>query len=167
MTLNKATLIGRLGKDPEVRHLNNGDRVVSFSIATSERWRDASGERKERTEWHNVVIFNDKLGEIAEQYLAKGKEVYVEGKIQTRKWEDKEGNTRYTTEIVIQKFNGEIKLLGSKDDNRDSAGRDDYAGARDGRTSVKGNVKKGGAELGEKKPEKDKYGFDLDDEIPF
>jgi len=166
MTLNKATLIGRLGKDPEVRHLNNGDRVVSFSIATSERWRDASGERKERTEWHNVVIFNDKLGEIAEQYLTKGKEVYVEGKIQTRKWEDKEGNTRYTTEIVIQKFNGEIKLLGSKDDNRDSAGRDDYAGARDGRTSVKGNVKKGG-ELAEKKPEKDKYGFDLDDDIPF
>jgi len=166
MTLNKATLIGRLGKDPEVRHLNNGDRVVSFSIATSERWRDASGERKERTEWHNVVIFNDKLGEIAEQYLTKGKEVYVEGKIQTRKWEDKEGNTRYTTEIVIQKFNGEIKLLGSKDDNRDSAGRDDYAGARDGRTSVKGTVKKGG-EPAEKKPEKDKYGFDLDDEIPF
>ena len=111
-SVNKAILIGNLGKDPEVRRLNSGDQVVSFSLATSETWRDkTSGERKERTEWHNVVIFNENLGKIAEQYCKKGSKIYIEGQIQTRKWQDQSGADRYTTEIVLQRFRGELTLL--------------------------------------------------------
>jgi single-strand DNA-binding protein len=121
--MNKAIIIGSLGRDPEVRTMNNGNRVVSFSMATSEHWRDkASGERKERTEWHNVVIFNEGIGKVAEQYLRKGSKAYVEGQIQTRKWQDKDGADRYTTEIVIPVFGGALELLDSrKDDQRQPA----------------------------------------------
>ena len=114
-SVNKVILIGNLGKDPEVRRLNSGDQVVSFSIATSETWRDkASGERKERTEWHNIVIFNENLGKIVEQYCKKGSKVYIEGQLQTRKWQDQSGADRYTTEIVLQRFRGELQLLDSR-----------------------------------------------------
>ena len=111
-SVNKVILIGNLGKDPEVRRLNSGDQVVNFSLATSETWRDkTSGERKERTEWHNVVIFNENIGKVAEQYCKKGTKVYVEGQLQTRKWQDQSGVDKYTTEVVLQRFRGELTLL--------------------------------------------------------
>ena len=114
-SVNKVILVGNLGKDPEVRRLNSGDQVVNFSVATSETWRDKnSGERKESTEWHNVVIFNENLGKVAEQYCKKGTKVYLEGQLQTRKWQDQNGNDRYTTEIVLQRFRGELQLLDSR-----------------------------------------------------
>ncbi len=114
-SVNKVILVGNLGKDPEVRRLNSGDPVVSFTLATSETWRDKnSGERKEKTEWHNVVIFNENLGKVVEQYCKKGSKVYVEGQLQTRKWQDKDGNDRYTTEVVLQRFRGELTLLDSR-----------------------------------------------------
>jgi single-strand DNA-binding protein len=114
-SVNKVILVGNLGKDPEVRRLNSGDQVVNFTLATSENWRDkTSGERKEKTEWHNVVIFNENLGKVVEQYCKKGSKVYVEGQLQTRKWQDKDGNDRYTTEIVLQRFRGELTLLDSR-----------------------------------------------------
>src|SRR3954453_16808303 len=108
-SVNKVILVGNLGRDPEVRRLNNGEPMVSFSVATSESWRDkASGERKERTEWHNVVIFNENLARIAEQYLKKGSKVYLEGQLQTRDYTDKDGNQRKSTEVVLQRFRGEL-----------------------------------------------------------
>ena len=114
-SVNKVILVGNLGKDPDVRRLNSGDQVVSFSVATSETWRDkSSGERKERTEWHNVVIFNENLGKVAEQYCKKGTKVYLEGQLQTRKWQDQSGADRYTTEVVLQRFRGELQLLDAR-----------------------------------------------------
>jgi single-strand DNA-binding protein len=114
-SVNKVILIGNLGRDPEVRRLNSGDPVVNFSLATTESWRDkASGERKDRTEWHNIVIFNEALGKIAEQYCRKGSKVYLEGQLQTREYVDKDGNQRKATEVVLQRFRGELTLLDSK-----------------------------------------------------
>jgi single-strand DNA-binding protein len=111
-SLNKVQLIGNLGADPESRSLTNGGEVVNLRIATSETWKDkSSGERKEKSEWHNVVIFNENIGNVAKQYLRKGSKVYVEGSLQTRKWQDQSGNDRYTTEVVIQRFRGELVLL--------------------------------------------------------
>ena len=114
--MNKAILIGNVGRDPEVRNTQGGDKVVSFSVATSEKWKDrATGEAKEKTEWHRIVIFNERLGDVAAQYLRKGSKVYVEGQIQSRKWTDKEsGQERTTTEIVLTKFKGELQLLDSR-----------------------------------------------------
>jgi single-strand DNA-binding protein len=120
-SLNKVTLIGRLGKDPEVRNFQNGNKVVNFSLATSERWKDSDGNQKERTEWHNVAIFNEKLGEIAERYLRKGSQVYLEGQLQTRKWQDQSGNDRYSTEVVLRPYRGELQLIGGKRDDGDDA----------------------------------------------
>ena len=117
-SVNKVTLIGNVGKDPEVRRMTNGDPVVNLSIATSETWKDkASGERKEKTEWHRVVIFNDHIAKVAEAYVKKGSKVYLEGALQTRKWTDKDGAEKYSTEIVVQKFKGELVLLGEKGGN--------------------------------------------------
>ena len=114
-SVNKVILVGNLGRDPEVRRMNSGDSVVSFSLATTESWRDkATGERKDRTEWHNVVIFNENFGRIAEQYCKKGSKVYLEGQLQTREYTDKEGNQRKTTEVVLQRFRGELTLLDSR-----------------------------------------------------
>jgi len=114
-SINKVILIGRLGKDPEVRSMSNGNEVVSFSLATSESWNDkASGERKEKAEWHNIVIFNEGIGKVAKQYLRKGSQCYLEGQLQTRKWTDQNGNDKYTTEVVLQKFRGELTLLDTK-----------------------------------------------------
>jgi len=111
-SVNKVILVGNLGKDPEVRRMTSGDPVVNLSVATSESWRDkASGERKEKTEWHRVVIFNKNLADVAEKYLKKGAKVYVEGQLQTRKWTDKDGHEKYSTEVVLQNFNGTLVML--------------------------------------------------------
>ena len=119
-SVNKVTLVGNLGRDPEIRAMQNGDKIVQLSIATSDRWKDKnSGEQRERTEWHRIVIFNDALGKIAEQYLKKGSTVYLEGQLQTRKWTDQQsGQDKYTTEVVLQKYRGELTLLGSRPDNQ-------------------------------------------------
>jgi single-strand DNA-binding protein len=129
-SVNKVILIGNLGRDPEVRRTGAGDPVVSFSVATTESWRDkASGERKDRTEWHNIVIFNEALGKIAEQYCKKGTKVYLEGQLQTREYTDKDGNQRKSTEVVLQRFRGELTLLDSR---RDSEERGSYGGGGGG-----------------------------------
>ncbi|ESW79053.1 single-stranded DNA-binding protein [Mesorhizobium sp. LSJC268A00] len=126
-SVNKVILVGNLGADPEIRRLNSGDPVVNIRIATSESWRDKnSGERKEKTEWHNVVIFNDQIAKVAEQYLKKGMKVYVEGQLQTRKWQDQTGADKYTTEVVLQKFRGELQMLDSRGEGGGQVGN--YAG---------------------------------------
>ena len=120
-SVNKVILVGNLGKDPEVKSMQSGDRVASFPIATSKRWKDkATGERKEKTEWHKVTIFDERLVEIAEKYLRKGSKVYLEGQLQTRKWTDQNGQERYTTEIVLQRFRGDLTLLDAKPDSETS-----------------------------------------------
>jgi single-strand DNA-binding protein len=152
-SLNKVILIGNLGRDPEVRRLNSGEPVVNLSIATSENWRDkATGERKERTEWHRVVIFNENLAKVAEQYLRKGSKVYLEGQLQTRKYTDKDDSEKYTTEVVLQRFRGELVML----DGRGEGGGDRpaFAGASEG-----GSRSGGGGRSFERN--------DMDDEIPF
>lgn len=116
--VNKAIIVGNLGKDPEIRRLTNGEPVVNFSVATSESWKDKkSGERMERTEWHRIAIFNESLAKVAEQYLRKGSKVYLEGSIQTRKWTDKDGIEKFSTEIILGRFNGTLVLLDSKNSN--------------------------------------------------
>jgi single-strand DNA-binding protein len=164
-SVNKVILVGNLGRDPEVRHTQNGDKIVHLSVATSERWRDRnSGENRERTEWHRVVIFNDRLGEIAEKYLAKGRTVYLEGQLQTRKWTDQSGQEKYTTEVVLQRFRGELTLLGGRGDDA-GGGDSDYGGGPDdggGRSSSGGGRGSAGGGGGGR-PSND----DLDDEIPF
>jgi single-strand DNA-binding protein len=149
-SVNKVTLIGNLGRDPEIRSLNSGDPVCNLSVATSESWRDkASGERREKTEWHRVVIFNPNLSKVAEQYLKKGSKVYLEGQLQTRKWTDQSGQDRYTTEVVLQRFRGEMVML----DSRGSEGGF-TADSPSPEASDAPDPAAGGAD-------------DLDDEIPF
>ncbi len=162
-SVNKVILVGNLGADPEIRRLNSGDPVVNIRVATSESWRDkGSGERKEKTEWHNVVIFNDNLAKVAEQYLKKGMKVYIEGQLQTRKWE-KDGVERYTTEIVLQKFRGELQMLDARGQGEGggqvysgSGGRSDFGQSGPGEGSSRGGSSRGGGSSRE-----------LDDEIPF
>jgi len=116
-SVNKVTLVGNLGRDPEVRTMDDGGKIVQLSLATGESWKDKnSGERKEKTEWHRVVIFNEALGKVAEQYLRKGSTVYLEGQLQTRKWADKDGVDKYSTEVVLQRYRGELTMLGNKAD---------------------------------------------------
>ena len=123
-SVNKVILVGNLGKDPEVRRMTSGDPVVNLSVATSESWRDkASGEKKEKTEWHRVVIFNKNLAEVAEKYLRKGSKVYVEGQLQTRKWTDKDGAEKYSTEVVLQNFRGELTMLDGRNGGEGGGGR--------------------------------------------
>ena len=116
--VNKVILVGNLGADPEARSFSNGGEVVNLRIATSENWKDRDGNRQEKTEWHSVAIFNENLGRVAKSYLRKGSKVYIEGQLQTRKWQDQSGNDRYTTEIVLQKFRGELQLLDSREGAR-------------------------------------------------
>ena len=117
-SVNKVILIGNLGRDPEIRTFQNGGKVCNFSIATSETWKDKNtGERQERTNWHNIAIFNEPLGQIAEQYLKKGSKVYVEGQLETRKWQDQAGNDRYTTEVVLRQYRSELTILDNRSDN--------------------------------------------------
>ena len=164
-SVNKVILIGNLGKDPEVRTTQDGSKIVSFTLATSETWNDrASGERKERTEWHRVVIFNDRIGEVAEKYLRKGRKVYVEGAVQTRKWTDQSGQERYTTEIVIGRFRGELVLIDSNRGEEAPMG-EAGGGSRSERAPV---ARSGGGAGGGGAPSWDApKGGDLDDEIPF
>ncbi len=156
-SVNKVILIGNLGRDPEIRSLNSGDRVCNLRIATSESWRDkASGERKEKTEWHQVVIFNENIVKVAENYLKKGSTVYIEGALQTRKYTDQQGVEKYTTEIVIQRFNGQLTMLGGRGDGGGASrggGDDDYGSG----------FSTGGAN----KPSGPREAYDLNDDIPF
>jgi single-strand DNA-binding protein len=149
-SVNKVILVGNLGKDPEVRRMTSGDPVVNLSVATSDTWRDkASGEKKEKTEWHRVVIFNKNLADVAEKYLRKGAKVYLEGALQTRKWTDKDGNEKYSTEVVLQNFNGTLVMLDSR-----SGGEGGYAvggGARGGASEAPASFQRD----------------EMDDEIPF
>ena len=155
-SVNKVILIGNLGKDPEVRRLNSGLPVVNFSVATSEAWKDKNtGERKDKTEWHNVVVFNEGLAKIAEQYLKKGSTVYIEGALQTRKWTDQQGVEKYSTEVVLQKFRGELTMLG---------GRGDGGGMRDEGGDFGGYS---GGDRAQPSGPKESFSADLDDEIPF
>ena len=157
-SVNKVILIGNLGADPEIRTLTSGDRVANLRVATSETWRDrTSGERKERTEWHRVVIFNDNLVKVAESFLRKGSKVYIEGAIQTRKWTDQSGVEKFSTEIVLQKFRGELTMLDGKGEGGSDRGGDEYGG---GFSSGAGPRAKSSA------PRED-FSADLDDEIPF
>jgi single-strand DNA-binding protein len=167
-SVNKVILIGNLGKDPEARSMNNGGEVVSFSIATSESWNDKqSGERRDKTEWHNIVIFNENLGRIAKQYLRKGSSVYVEGQLQTRKWQDQSGNDRYTTEIVLQRFRGELTLLGGRAEGGggQQGGGQSGGGFNDGGAQSWGNA--GGGQAAGRGASPSPFDSDLDDDVPF
>jgi single-strand DNA-binding protein len=163
-SLNKVILIGNLGKDPEVRRLGSGDPVVNLSVATSENWRDKqTGERKEKTEWHRVVIFNEQIAKVAEQYLRKGMKVYVEGQLQTRKWTDNAGVEKYSTEVVLQKYRGELQMLDGKGEG---GGRGDYSGG----DNYDQTPSYGGGGGGRKQAAggaRESFSQDLDDEIPF
>ena len=160
-SVNKVILVGNLGKDPEVRSFQNGGKVVNFTLATSETWNDrASGERKEKTEWHNVVIKNEKIGEVAERYLKKGAKVYVEGSLQTRKWTDQSGQDKYTTEVVIAPFRGELTMLSGRGEEGGAGGGNYQPRERAAAPAARG----GGGGSPSWEPSK---GGDLDDEIPF
>jgi single-strand DNA-binding protein len=147
-SVNKVILIGNMGRDPEIRTTQEGTKIVQLNLATSETWNDrGSGERKERTEWHRVVIFNERLADVAEKYLRKGSKVYVEGALQTRKWTDKDGQEKYSTEVVLQNFRGELTMLDSKGEGGGGQGRGSYGGASDAPASFDRS--------------------EMDDEIPF
>jgi len=190
-SVNKVILVGNLGRDPETRRLASGDPVVNLRIATSESWKDKmSGERKEKTEWHSVVIYNENLARVAEQYLRKGSKVYIEGQLQTRKWADQSGVEKYTTEVVLQRFRGELTLLDGRSGGGGEMGADeegggqisrggdygggggggDYGGGGGGRSSGGGRPSGGG----DRRPAPSSGGgggskpnYDLDDDIPF
>lgn len=156
-SINKVTLVGNLGREPEIRHTQSGSKIVNMSIATTDSWKDKStGERKERTEWHRVVIFNPGLADIAERFVKKGSRVYIEGALQTRKWQDNSGVEKYTTEIVLQNFNGELVLLDAKGgDNASSSSGLPFGGDKASTTSNAGW------------DEAATSSSDLDDDIPF
>src|SRR4051794_16563136 len=159
--VNKVILVGNLGDDPESRSLNNGGEVVNLRVATSETWKDKDGQRQERTEWHRVVIFNENLGRVAKSYLRKGSKVYLEGQIQTRKWTDQSGADRYSTEIVLQRFRGELVLLDSRGGGGGSGGGDDH-----GYESGGSGFGSGGSSRPQSRPQP-AFDSDLDDDVPF
>jgi single-strand DNA-binding protein len=163
-SVNKVILVGNLGRDPEVRTSQDGSKIVNLNIATSETWKDrGTGERKEKTEWHRVVIFNPNLADVAERYLRKGSSVYVEGQLQTRKWTDQSGQEKYSTEVVIGRFKGELTLLGGRDGGGGGGGGYDDGGPSrgGGGGSSGGGGRSGGGGQSWEPP------ADLDDEIPF
>jgi single-strand DNA-binding protein len=159
--VNKVILVGNLGDDPEARSLNNGGEVVNLRVATSEQWKDRDGNRQERTEWHRVVIFNENLGRVAKSYLKKGSKVYLEGQLQTRKWTDQSGQDKYSTEVVLQRFRGELVLLDSRGGGGGGAYGDDQGASSFG----------GGGDFagGSRQPARTQPAFDtdLDDDVPF
>ncbi|HTV90025.1 MAG TPA: single-stranded DNA-binding protein [Stellaceae bacterium] len=170
-SVNKVILVGNLGRDPEIRSTQDGQRIANFTLATSENWRDRmSGERKERTEWHRIVIFNERLAEIAEKYLRKGSKVYIEGQLQTRQWQDQQGAQRTTTEVVLTRFKGELTMLdGARDGARGGGmggategGFDDYGEPAMAAASARGGAAAGGGSRGGRSTAND-----LDDDIPF
>jgi single-strand DNA-binding protein len=158
--VNKVILVGNLGQDPEARTFSNGGEVVNLRVATSESWKDRDGNRQERTEWHSVAIFNENLGRVAKNYLRKGSKVYLEGQLQTRKWQDQSGNDRYTTEIVLQKFRGELVLLDSREGGSGGA----FGG---GGGSDYGDDFGGGGSKPQQRPQPAAFDTDLDDDVPF
>lgn len=186
-SVNKVILIGNLGKDPEIRNMQNGGKVCNLRIATSENWKDRNtGERQERTQWHSVVIFNENLAQIAERYLRKGSKVYIEGQLETRKWTDQSGQEKYTTEVVLRQFRGELTLLDGREGSGAGSGGGDYGGGGDydrggdyggsyggggggyGASPQRGarggaGAGQGGGQGGGRPPASN----DLDDEIPF
>ncbi len=165
-SVNKVILIGNLGRDPEIRSMQDGGRVANLSLATSESWRDkSSGDRREKTEWHRVVVFNDRLVDVIEKFLKKGSKIYVEGQLQTRKWTDQSGTEKYSTEVVLQKFRGELTMLdgrsgGGGGDSGGFSEGGDYGGGGGGSSGGGGGSSGGGRSSGG-------GGGDLDDEIPF
>jgi single-strand DNA-binding protein len=163
--VNKVILVGNLGADPEARSLNNGGEVVNIRVATSESWKDKDGNRQERTEWHNVVIFNENLGRVAKNYLKKGSKVYLEGQLQTRKWTDQSGNDKYTTEVVLQRFRGELVLLDSRGEGGGGGfSGDDYGSSSGG---FGGSAFGGGGSKPQQRPQPAAFDSDLDDDVPF
>lgn len=179
-SVNKVILVGNLGADPEARSMNNGGEVVNFNVATSERWKDREGNQQEKTEWHRVVIFNENLARVAKQYLRKGSSVYLEGQLQTRKWTDQNGQDKYTTEVVLQRFRGELVLLGGREGGSGGGGgggsgwggddRGDFGGS--GMTPQGGGFgggrgSGGGAGSGGGRGGSTPFDSDLDDDVPF
>lgn len=161
-SVNKVILVGNLGRDPELRSFSNGNRVANFSVATSERWRDKqTSEQRERTEWHRVAIFDERLVEIAEKYLRKGSKVYLEGQLQTRKWTDQSGQERYTTEVVLQRFRSQLTMLSTRGEGGGFAGESGGGYDRDGG----GGYDQGGG--ADNPPAGGAGGGDFDDDIPF
>src|SRR6186997_483752 len=158
--VNKVILVGNLGADPEARSLNNGGEVVNMRVATSESWKDKDGNRQEKTEWHNVVIFNENLGRVAKNYLRKGSKVYLEGQLQTRKWTDQNGNDKYTTEVVLQRFRGELVLL----DSREGGSGGGFGG---GGGNYGDDFGGGGSSKPQQRPQPAAFDTDLDDDVPF
>ena len=154
-SVNKVILVGNLGRDPETRQTQDGRPIVNFTLATNETWKDRqTGERRERTEWHRVVIFNERLAEVAQNYLRKGSKVYLEGQLQTRKWTDQSGQERYTTEVVLGRFRGELTMLDSRADGGGGGGGRDYGGGEPASAPAAGGGGGGPSS-------------DLDDDIPF
>ena len=176
-SVNKVILVGNLGRDPEVRYMQSGDKVVNLAVATSERWNDRqSGERREKTEWHRVVVFDQNIAEVAEKYLRKGTKVYLEGQLQTRKWTDQQGQEKYTTEVVLQRFRGNLTMLSGRGEEGGFGGGGDYGGGYDeanfgsgtggGQSHGSGRASGGGQRSGGGgAPANDP--MDLDDDIPF
>lgn len=169
-SVNKVILVGNLGKDPEARSMNNGGEVVSFTLATSESWNDRDGNRQEKTEWHNVVIFNENLGRVAKNYLRKGQKAYLEGQLQTRKWTDQNGNDRYTTEVVLQRFRGELVLLSGRDGGGQGGGMGSSSGNQfssggSGASQLGGGAQESG--FGSSASAPSPFDSDLDDDVPF
>ena len=163
-SVNKVILVGNLGRDPEIRSMQDGNRIANLSVATSESWRDRNtGERKERTEWHRVVVFNDRLVEVIEKYLKKGAKVYLEGALQTRKWTDNSGQERYTTEVVLQRYRGELTMLDGRGGGGEGGYADDSPPAEEYGAAPSGRAMGGGGRGGERKAPIQ----ELDDEIPF
>ena len=173
-SVNKVILVGNLGKDPESRTFANGGKVVSFSVATSENWKDrASGERKEKTEWHNVSIFSEGLAGVAERFLKKGSKVYLEGQLETRKWQDQSGNDRYTTDVVLRNFNSSMVLLDSREGSGGGGGSgggyggsSDYGSGGGGGGGGDGGFG-GGSSKPQSRPQPAAFDTDLDDDVPF
>jgi single-strand DNA-binding protein len=164
--VNKVILVGNLGQDPEARTFSNGGEVVNLRVATSESWKDRDGNRQERTEWHSVAIFNENLGRVAKNYLRKGSKVYLEGQLQTRKWQDQSGNDRYTTEVVLQKFRGELVLL----DSREGGSGGGYGGGGGSFSDDEygsGGGFGGGGSKPQQRPQPAAFDTDLDDDVPF
>lgn len=166
-SVNKVILVGNLGKDPESRSFANGGKVVSFSVATSENWKDkSSGDRKEKTEWHNVSIFSEGLARVAEQYLKKGSKVYLEGQLETRKWQDQSGADRYSTDVVLRQFNSSMVLLDGREGGGSRGGGggggygDEFGGGGGGSFG-------GGASQPQSRPQPAAFDTDLDDDVPF
>ena len=168
-SVNKVILVGNLGNDPESRSFANGGEVVNLSIATSENWKDRDGNKQERTEWHRVVIFNENLGKVAKQYLRKGSKVYLEGQLQTRKWQDNSGQDKYSTEVVLQRFRGELVLLDARGGGGGGGGAlgggDDYGDSFGGGSGSGGGYGSGGSRQ-QSRPAP-AFDSDLDDDVPF